>query len=91
MLYSGSDPESYITEYTLVYEYYTGASPVRNDHLPQGSKQRPLFFFFNTLKPRVERYKKSMSLKYEPASEPLHIYVKQRCPLEDSRRHGLVT
>jgi len=31
------------------------------------------FFFFITLKPRVERYKKSMSLKYEPASEPLHI------------------
>ena len=22
MLYSGTDPESYITEYTLVYEYY---------------------------------------------------------------------
>ena len=33
-------------------------------------------FFFITLKPRVERYTKSMSLKYEPASEPLHIYVR---------------
>ena len=34
------------------------------------------FFFFITLKPRVEGYAKSMSLKYEPASEPLHIFVK---------------
>ena len=30
-------------------------------------------FFFITLKPRVECYTKSMSLKYEPALEPLHI------------------
>ena len=35
-----------------------------------------LFFFFITLKPRVEWYTKSMSLQYEPASEPLHISVK---------------
>ena len=28
-----------------------------------------------TLKPIVERYTKSMSLKYEPTSEPLHIVV----------------
>jgi len=35
-----------------------------------------LFFFFIALKPRVEEYTKSMSLKYEPASEPLHISVK---------------
>ena len=34
------------------------------------------FFFFITRKPRVERYTKSMRLKYEPASEPLHISVK---------------
>jgi len=34
------------------------------------------FFFFITLKPRVEGYTKSVSLKYEPASEPLHISVK---------------
>jgi len=33
--------------------------------------------FFITLKPRVERYTKSMSLKYELASEPLHISVMQ--------------
>ena len=33
------------------------------------------FFVFITLKPRVEWYTKSLSLKYEPASEPLHIYV----------------
>ena len=36
-----------------------------------------MFFFSITLKPRVESYTKSMSLKYEPASEPLHISVKQ--------------
>ena len=35
------------------------------------------FFFFITLTPRVERYTKSMILKYEPASEPLHISVKK--------------
>jgi len=35
------------------------------------------FFFFSiTLKPRVERYTQSMNLKYEPASEPLHLSVK---------------
>ena len=28
------------------------------------------------VEPRVECYTKSMSLKYEPASEPLHISVK---------------
>ena len=33
-------------------------------------------FLFITLKPRVEWYTKSMSLKYEPTSEPLHISVK---------------
>ena len=32
--------------------------------------------FFIALKPGVERYTKSMSLNYEPASVPLHIYVK---------------
>jgi len=31
-------------------------------------------FFFITLKPRVELYTKCMSLKYEPSSEPLHIF-----------------
>ena len=35
-----------------------------------------IFFFFITLKPRVEGYKNSMSLEYEPSSEPLHNYVK---------------
>jgi len=35
-----------------------------------------LLFFFITAKPRVEGYTKAMSLKYEPASEPLHISVK---------------
>jgi len=35
-----------------------------------------LFFFFITLKPRIERYTESMRLNYEPASEPMHISVK---------------
>ena len=35
-----------------------------------------LLLFFITLKPRVEWYTKSTSLKYEPASEPLRISVK---------------
>jgi len=33
-----------------------------------------VLFFFITLKPRV--IQKSMSLKYEPSSEPLHISAK---------------
>ena len=33
---------------------------------------RPSSLFFDTLKPRIEWYTKSMSLEYEPASEPLH-------------------
>ena len=33
-------------------------------------------FFFITLKPSVECYTKSMSLTYEPTSEPLHVSVK---------------
>ena len=37
----------------------------------------PFFFFLITLKPRVEGCTKSTSLKYEPASEPLHIPVKK--------------
>jgi len=42
------------------------SAPARADpSLPAGR-----FFFFITLKPRVERYTKSMSLKCEPASEP---------------------
>ena len=35
-----------------------------------------LFFFFITPEPRVESYAKFMSIKYEPASEPLHVFVK---------------
>ena len=34
MLYSGTDPESYITEYTLVYEDNV---PVRGDRSPRAS------------------------------------------------------
>ena len=34
------------------------------------------FFFFITLKPIDEGYTQSVSLKYEPASEPLHIFLK---------------
>ena len=36
-----------------------------------------LLFFFITFKTRVECYAKSMSLRYKPALEPQHIYVKQ--------------
>ena len=35
-----------------------------------------LLFLFIRLKPRVERYTKSMSLGYEPALELLQIYLK---------------
>ena len=41
-----------------------------------------LLLFFITLKPRVERYTKSMGLKYELASEPLHISVKTPIPVQ---------
>ena len=33
------------------------------------------FFLLITFKPRVESYTKSMTLKYEPASKPLHIFM----------------
>ena len=43
----------------------------------QLATRRPsLLFFFVTLKPRVRGYTKSMSVRYKPASEPLHISVK---------------
>ena len=42
----------------------------------QSRLSKSVFFFFITLKPRVVRYTMSMSLKYEPASGPLHNYVK---------------
>ena len=41
------------------------------------SQRQVASLFFITLKPRVEWYTKSMRLKFEPASEPLHISVKQ--------------
>ena len=43
-------------------------------YVPQSLNSGLLFFI--TLKPRVECYTQSMSLTYEPASEPLHISVK---------------
>ena len=33
------------------------------------------FFLCITLKPRVKLYTRSMSLEYEPSSEPLHMAV----------------
>jgi len=48
----------------------------RRQSRPPQHQPRVNFFFFITLKPRVELYTKSMSLKCEPASEPLHIPVK---------------
>ena len=44
-----------------------------------------LLLFFITLKPRVESYTTSMSLTYEPASEPLHISVAVQLHLVHTR------
>ena len=56
----------------------------------------PLFFFFFlfiALKPRIERYTKSMSLKYEPAAEPPNKFVKElfkwRVPRTLSTKHSI--
>ena len=38
-------------------------------------RPRP-FFFYYTLEPRVEVIQRSMSIKYEPSSESLHIPAK---------------
>jgi len=59
------------TPYERLSNAPSDASPRALSRLP------PLLFFFITLQPRVERYTQSMSLKYEPASEPLHNSVKQ--------------
>jgi hypothetical protein len=54
-------------------------TPVLSSALP--NERAPiafvLLFFFTTLKPRVECYTKSLNLKRELASEPLHISVKK--------------
>ena len=39
----------------------------------QAPPTNPIIFFFITFKPRFELYTKPMRLKYEPASEALHI------------------
>ena len=51
----------------------------------------PFFFFFLSLTPRVEVIQKCMSLEYEPASEPLHIFcqVVVRCPLLSDSTHPI--
>jgi len=67
MLYSGTDPESCITEYTLVYEdktFEVGPSPLGRgtaeaegecvDHVLDSRETQLQTFFFITLKPRVE-------------------------------------
>jgi len=64
MLYSGTDPESYITEYTLVYADNTRT-------------------FWSPFLLQV--HLKSMSLKYEPASEPF-LQV-QRKAADDEKKH----
>ena len=55
------------------------------------------FFFFITLKSRVERYKKSMSLKYEP-SQPLKLVrglagesSEGRVAIDHQRHHAFPT
>ena len=40
------------------------------------TSHQPSLFFSSALRPRVELCTKIMRLKYEPASEPLHISVK---------------
>ena len=42
----------------------------------RGFDEGTLLFFAITLEPRVEWCKQSMSLKYEPSSEPLYISAK---------------
>ena len=68
----GTPTQSHMSPSRLVYQ---GKSR-RGCSAPQ-RLVRVLRLLFITLKPRVEWYTKSMSLKYEPASEPLHISVKQ--------------
>jgi len=60
MLYPGTDSESYITEYTLVYEDQWIIPPFSSMHAlrdPAGL----LFFFFFTLKPLLLYYSEQMS------------------------------
>jgi len=48
-------------------------------------KRGPSSLFFITLKPRVAWCTKSVSLKFDPASEPLHISVKKLFSSVDPR------
>ena len=55
---------------------YEGTIRKTETWLVNSEMETCFFFFFITLKPRVEWCTKSMRLKYEPASEPLHISMK---------------
>jgi len=54
---------------------------------PARPRPHPGLLFFITLKPRVKVVQQSKSLKYEPASEPMHISVKLT-PRSVSERRG---
>ena len=49
-----------------------GAVPCVTQAVSHAHNNTDLLFFVIDPKPRAERYTKSMSLKYEPASESLH-------------------
>ena len=62
----------------ILLKIWRGAPTMAESACPMAMARANIFFFFITLKPRVESHTKSMRLEYEPASEPLHIYVKSR-------------
>jgi hypothetical protein len=73
---------SKLTAGSCVWQRGGISASARHSHLrPSAGKGVPapsssdFFLFFITLKARVERYTRSVSLKYEPASEPLQISV----------------
>ena len=63
--------ETFVLHSVEPFEVYRNAFHFRGG--PPLVPRPEVTFFFVTLKPRVGWYTKSMSLKYEPASEPLHI------------------
>ena len=65
-----------LSETSLAHEVYVCLEHPRIQHNQQGHPADLLFLFVITLKPGVERYTTSLSLRYEPASELLHISVK---------------
>ena len=57
MFFSGTDPESYITDYTLVYEEYSSELKGSGSEFMVAKNLQPdstTVLFLITLKPRVE-------------------------------------